>query len=331
MKTTATTWLSREEIRELMTPSDLRGFLSLGTTWGVIALAFAMLAWIPFRPLGWVLAVILLGGRQLALAILMHECSHGSLFRTRWLNEHVGQWLIAAPVWQRLGDYRTHHLKHHAYTSLEGDPDLGLVTPFPTSRWSLARKLLRDVTGIAFLRRVVAQLLMDAGVLTYSASTGQQRVVPRPSVFSMLRGLLVHTGPMVLTNLALWGVLAALGHGWLYLAWVVANATTFSSFLRIRSIAEHAVTEASDDPLRNTRTTRANVLARLTVAPHHVNFHLEHHLLPTVPHYRLRELHELLWARGAAEQATKADGYLEVMRLASLSPSPRGGEGRGEG
>lgn len=317
MKTTANTWLSREEIRELMTPSDLRGLLSVATTWGLIALAFAVLLFVPLRPLAWVLSVILLGGRQLALAILMHECAHGSLFKTRALNEHLGKWLIAAPMWQQLSDYRRHHLKHHAHTSLEGDPDLGLVTPFPTSRWSLLRKLLRDLTGLAFLRRTVAVLLMDAGVITYSASTGQQRVVPRPSVGSMLRGLFVNTGPMLVTNLALWGVLAALGHGWLYLAWVLANATTFSLFLRIRSIAEHAVTEASDDPLRNTRTTRAGLLARLTVAPHHVNYHLEHHLLPTVPHYRLKKLHTLLWERGAGPLATHASGYLEVLKVAS--------------
>ena len=317
MKTTANTWLSREEIRELMAPSDLRGLLSVVTTWGLIAFSFAVLLYVPIRPLAWLLAVTLLGGRQLALAILMHECAHGSLFRTRALNEHLGRWLIAAPVWLQLADYRRHHLKHHAHTSLEGDSDLGLVAPFPTSRWSLARKLLRDVTGIAFLRRVVAVLLMDMGVLTYSASTGQQRVVPRPSVGAMARGLLMHTGPMVLTNAALFGVLVALGHGWLSLGWVVANATTFSLFVRIRSIAEHAVTEASDDPLRNTRTTEANLFARLTVAPHHVNYHLEHHLLPTVPHYRLKRLHSLLWERGASAQATHAAGYWQVLQMAS--------------
>jgi fatty acid desaturase len=98
---------------------------------------------------------------------------------------------------------------------------------------------------------------------------------------------------------------------------VIANATTFSVFLRVRSIAEHAVTEASDDALRNTRTTHAGWLARLTVAPHHVNFHLEHHLLPTVPHYRLKRLHDLLWARGAGERAMHAGGYGEVLRLAA--------------
>ena len=316
MKTTASTWLSRDEIRELMTPSDLRGLRSVATTWGLIAVAFAVLLWVPIRPLAWVLSIILLGGRQLALAILMHECAHGSLFRTRALNEHLGKWLIAAPVWQRLGDYRRHHLMHHAHTSLEGDPDLGLVEPFPVTRWSLIRKLLRDLTGIAFVRRTIAELLMDSGVLTYSASTGQQRVTPRPSVGAMVKGLWVNTGPMVLTNFALWGVLAALGHGWLYLGWVLANATTFSLFLRIRSIAEHAVTEASDDPLRHTRTTHANLLARLTVAPHHVNYHLEHHLLPTVPHYRLARLHTLLWERGAGARATYAPGYLSVLRRA---------------
>src|SRR5690349_16415919 len=83
MKTTANPWLSREEIRELMTPSDLRGLLSVVTTWGLIALSFALLVFVPIRPLAWVLAIVLLGGRQLALAILMHECAHGSLFRTR--------------------------------------------------------------------------------------------------------------------------------------------------------------------------------------------------------------------------------------------------------
>jgi fatty acid desaturase len=317
MKTTAANWLSREEIKELLTPSDLRGLLSVVTTWGLIAVAFAVLVFVPIRPLAWLISLIILGGRQLALAILMHECAHGSLFKSRALNEHLGKWLIAAPMWLQLDHYRRHHLKHHAHTSLEGDPDLGLVSPFPTTRWSLARKFLRDLSGVAFLRRVIGVLLMDVGVLTYSASTGQQRVTPRPPLSSMLKGLLVHTGPMVITNVALWGVLAALGHGWLYLAWVLANATTFSLFLRIRSIAEHAVTVASDDPLTNTRTTHANALARLTVAPHHVNFHLEHHLLPTVPHYRLKRLHDLLWERGAKERATFAHGYLEVLRLAA--------------
>ncbi len=321
MTTNATTWFSRDEIRALITPSNWRGAASVAVTWSLIAAAFVALARWPTSPVVWVLALVVLGGRQLALAILMHECSHHSLFASPALNERVGTWLCGAPVWQRLPAYRAHHARHHAHTSLPGDPDLGLVAPFPSSRRALARKFARDLLGVAFLRRVVGLTLMDAGVLTYTASTGATRVSPLPSWPEGLRAFTRNAGPTLLINGALLALLAACGVAWLWLVWVLAWATTFSLFVRVRSIAEHAVTSASADPLRNTRTTRATLLARLTVAPHHVNYHLEHHLLPSVPHYRLPRLHRLLRERGAYATATSAAGYLEVLRLASGAPN----------
>lgn len=317
MRRTATTWLSTDEIRSLTTPSDVRGALSVLTTWGLIAGAFALLAAFPRHPVAWVVALVILGGRQLALAILMHECSHHSLFRSGRLNQLVGTWLCAAPVWQRLGDYRAHHVRHHGRTSLPDDPDLGLASAFPTTRAGLLRKFTRDLFGVAGLKRIAALLLMDAGLLTYTASTGARWVSPRPSGLVMVRSLGRNFGPVLLANAVLVAILAGLGHAWLYGVWLLAWVTTFSLFVRIRSIAEHGVTATSMDPLLNTRTTHANPLARLTVAPHHVNYHLEHHLLPTVPHYRLKDLHRLLRERGAYAEATSAGGYLEVLKLAS--------------
>jgi len=113
----------------------------------------------------------------------------------------------------------------------------------------------------------------------------------------------------------------------LYLVWAGAWLSTFSLFLRVRAIAEHACTERSPDMLRNTRTTHANLLARATVAPHRVNFHLAHHFLMTVPFFRLPELHALLMARGALSESAVATGYLPVLRLAAgaaeVPPSAR--------
>ena len=60
---------------------------------------------------------------------------------------------------------------------------------------------------------------------------------------------------------------------------------------RIRNIAEHAVVPDSDDPLRNTRTTKASLLERIFIAPYFVNYHLEHHLLFYVPCYNLPKVH----------------------------------------
>src|SRR6185369_16076339 len=90
--------LSRDEIRALTRSSNAAGALAIAWTWLVIAASFAALAMWP-HPLVFAAAAIVLAGRQLALAILMHEAAHGTLFRTRWLNEHLADWLCARPVW----------------------------------------------------------------------------------------------------------------------------------------------------------------------------------------------------------------------------------------
>jgi len=309
--------LSREEIAELTTASDARGLLSLLVTWSMIAGAFALVVWQP-HVVTVLVALVILGGRQLGLAVLMHECSHRALFRSRGLNDHLGRWLCAAPVWQRLDDYRAHHLKHHNFTGTERDPDLGLVTPFPASSGSVMRKLLRDLSGLSGLKRVLALLAMDLGFITYTASTTARRTDPADwPLRRRLANALRHTGPMLLVNGALLAILWAAGHPRLFLLWVGAWLTTFSLFVRIRAMAEHACTEVSPDMFANTRTVRAGPLARLCLCPHDVSFHLEHHLLMTVPHYKLRRMHRMLSERGALVDCHVVDGYADVLRLVS--------------
>lgn len=303
-----------DEIAQLTVRSDWRGAAMVLFTWLVIATSFSVLAVFP-NPLVFIGVVIVLGGRQLALAILAHEAAHRSLFRTPWLNDFVGDWPCARLIWTEVSRYRIHHLRHHNHTGTERDPDMSLVTPFPTSRKSLAKKFFRDLSGQTAPRRMAAQLLMDIGVFEYTVAA---KVTPRPragrTVLDYAREGVRNTTGVVLTNLALVGILAAFGEAWLYWAWVVAYMTTFSLYIRIRSIAEHACLEDSPDMFRNTRTTVAGLLARMTVAPYHVNFHLEHHLMAAVPCYRLPRVHALLRERGAVGEPST---YGEVLRLAS--------------
>ncbi len=320
MLTSITELLSKEEIRAFTSTSDLQGWLSVCTTWSMIVAAFGLVAW----HLSWwtvLVALILLGGRHLALAILMHECSHHSLFKTKQINNIVGKWLCAAPGWNDLARYRAHHLTHHAHTGTERDNDLGLVRPFPVSKAALMRKLLRDISGITGIKRMLGLVLMDTGFLSYSASTGQQRLPQHDrSAFDVFQTGIKYMGPILLTNTVIVSVLAAVGFVELYALWVVAYLTTFSLFIRIRSIAEHACTANSADMFKNTRTTKANWLARLTVAPHHVNYHLEHHALMTVPHYNLKKLHNRLRDAGVYPpegKAPYADNYRQVLALAT--------------
>jgi len=307
-------FISRKEIKALLTTSDLWGAWAVIVSWGVVLGALVLVGTWPGL-LTLFVALVLVGGRQLGLSILMHEAAHRTLFRTRWLNDAVGEWVCAAPVWSHLGPYRKHHLAHHAHANEDRDPDLGLVTPFPVSGRSLQRKLLRDVVGLTGLKRVYGLLLMDFGYIAYTAST-DAKPIPQEgrTPLHVVRTGLANFGPVVVTNLALFSLLSLLGVGWTYWVWLLAYLTTFSVFVRVRSIAEHACTELSDDPFHNTRTTGADVLSRLTVAPHRVNFHLEHHLLMTVPHQNLPRMHRLLRERGAIDQDNFAPSYAYVLR-----------------
>ena len=120
----------------------------------------------------------------------------------------------------------------------------------------------------------------------------------------------------MLFQIALFSTLYALGQLWLFLLWWVAFITVFSLFSRFRNAAEHAsVPDLLDpDPRKNTRTTIARWWERLTVAPNYVNFHLEHHMLASVPAYKLSKVHRLLTDRGALNNAEVVYGYPEVLR-----------------
>jgi fatty acid desaturase len=310
--------LSRDEIRAFTATSNLGGAVAIAWSWLVIAGAFGVLAVWP-HPLTFAGAVIVLGGRHLALAVAMHEAAHGTLFRTRWCNEKLADWLCAAPVWSDVTRYRKHHLGHHAHTGTDRDPDIGLAPLRPMTRASLARKIVRDLTGAAGLRRFAALVLMDAERLTYNV--GGRVKWNKRGVWFHARALARNTYKVVLANAALFAILLLAGAGWLYLAWVVAWFTTFGLFLRIRMLAEHACLERGSDPMRNTRTTHAGLLARATVAPLHVNYHLEHHLLPTAPWFRLPALHRTLASRGQVPE--RARDYLHVLRAVSIGSRSR--------
>ena len=280
--------LSVEERRELLEVDDLHGFLSIALNWSLVFAAMALVAWAP-NPVTIVFALFVIGARQLGFAILMHEAAHRSLFGTRWLNDWAGNWLAAYPVWAEVAPYRRYHLVHHAKTGSADDPDLGLITPFPITRASFARKVFRDLSGQTGVKQAKAVFLRDVG---WGAGRSQRDQ-------GMSRGERPDIGwrkllPVALTNAVLLGILTFAGHPALYLLWVVAWLTTYRLVTRIRSIAEHALTPDPNDALNNTRTTVARWWERLLIAPNCVNYHLEHHLLPTVPHYNLGRMHRLL-------------------------------------
>lgn len=293
-----TDFLSSDEIKSLSPRSNLWGSWLTVHAWGVIFGCAALYAALPGFWTG-LLAVIVVGGRQLGLAILMHEAAHGLLFKSRKINDWVGQHLIASPVLIDMTLYRKRHMAHHRFTRSESDPENFLYTPFPVSRASMARKILRDLTGLVFLRTQI-------GIFRYVWGQKDGR----------FKGLGNYYLSPFLVNLILVLVASSVGRVDVWLVcWLLPMMTTQQLFLRIRNIAEHATIPDVKDPLRNSRTVIPNLLERATVAPYYVHYHIEHHLLPFVPCYRLKQLHSLMIEKGFGPRMEIQQGYLSVLAV----------------
>ena len=125
----------------------------------------------------------------------------------------------------------------------------------------------------------------------------------------------------MLVNAAMLAVLTALGYPWLYILWVVAFMTSHMLVSRIRQIAEHAAVpdQFSADARRNTRTMYISAIERLLIAPHQVSYHLEHHLMASIPIYRLKRLHEILLRNGYYDGVEFPRGYFNLLRRVTVA------------
>jgi fatty acid desaturase len=295
-------YLDKDEVRYFTSRSDWLAWRTIAITWASILAVFWMVdTWT--NPSTILLAIILLAGRQLALAVITHECGHHTLFKKESLNRFVGQWLAANVSLQDMYKYAAGHSHHHQQAGTREDPDLGNYQAYPVNGDSFRRKVWRDLsgqTGIKLLRFVLTRALgvFSADAKTRAEASPFAQQVAVSALFALALGLLFQP--------------------WIYLLWLVSFLTTYMLVLRIRQIAEHAAVPNlyDTDPRNNTRTTIPSWWERLIFAPNYVNYHLEHHFMASVPCYRLSELHQLLKARGAYSDTRIFHGYREILEQA---------------
>jgi fatty acid desaturase len=270
----------------------------------ILILSSITLCWRWWGPAAYVACVIWIGGRQHALAILMHDGAHFRIFRNKLLNDWVSDLFLAWPILITTARYRSNHWEHHKYTNTEKDPDCLRKLfqmkrsdwEFPTTRSLLFQMLLKDLTAIStftMIKTLFSVSVKNSGLKeSHSLVPGWARIVFYISI---------------ICTAVVFGFWKAL-----LLFWFVPYLTTFNLFLHIRSIAEHFATE-NDNPLNITRTTITPWWEKLFF-PKNMNYHLEHHLYPSVPFYRLPELHRLLLEQEVfRKQAHITRGYFGVL------------------
>jgi fatty acid desaturase len=264
----------------------------------VPAAAAAIWTWWAVLP-----AIVAVAALQQALFVLAHEAAHYRLFSDRRVNDAVGR-AVAALAGISMCTYRVVHRLHHNHLYSDVDPDIALNGGYPRGRRYLMRKIATDLTGVTAYKTY----RYFFGAPAANAKTGSASRPLDDTPASMRedarrdrRSVIAVQVALPLAALAIGGPLGLLKYAVL---WVLPAVTVLQAILRVRAILEHGAPAGYDSPLVAARThPDAGPLGRFFFFPHHVGYHVEHHLYPAVPHYRLPELHATLASRGMLEGA----------------------------
>lgn len=312
--------LDRSEISGFTKPSNVKAVRIILSDYLIIAACFILAGYYPYWFVYLPVAIVL-GSRQLGLAVLMHECAHNSFFSHKGLNHWVGKWLCGAPLLIELDGYRRYHLEHHRLSGTDKDPDYPNYKLYPVSKLSMARKLVRDIVGITGIRNLIGLCMMYGETSAFDLSYKPKKDKEKIGTGVILKNIVKNMLPYFVVHGILISGLILLGAGELYWLWLVTFLTVFSVLLRIRNAAEHAAVPdlLNADARMHTRTTIPPWWQAFILAPHGANYHLEHHLLPSVPAYNLPDFHQLLVRKGLLNKAELRRGYGEVMRELTIN------------
>ncbi len=266
-------------------------------SWLIVVGMIALSAWLV--PLGWsvgsvtmyLAAVVVISSRQHALMVLTHEGIHKRLSKTLWVNDMIARFLVGFPVFISLSKWRFIHLYHHQHTHTSADPDRAIYARYPLDRHKFRRLLLRDMCGLNVFSTLKYFIDMPLATAEFNRRfLGQERARQYQQTADMRAFAFFWIG-------VLGGIVFLSGFSgvWLLvLYWLVPYCTLTQVFFRIRGAIEHGNVPDPTHAYRQTRTYFLTPLLAFFFAPKQVNYHLEHHLYPSVPFYNLPRLHAVL-------------------------------------
>ena len=226
-----------------------------------------------------------------------HECGHGTAFRTAWANDVVYH-LASAMLWRGPTVWRWSHYRHHTDTIVVGrDAEIIFQRPPSVGRALFAFTHLQG--GPAMFARLVRHAFgrIDDDARDFVPESEYGRVIRESRVI-----VAVNVG-FAVWSLVSWSIvpLMFVGLPTLYGGWLVV----------FFGITQHAgMRENVLDHRWSTRTVLMNPVFRFLYL--NMNYHVEHHMLPSVPYRALPRLHDEIRDQLAPPKPNTAAAYREI-------------------
>ena len=269
--------IDRQSLKQLTKRSDKAALVSYGV-WLLLLFSSGVAGWFAWGTVWAIPAFGLYSILYSAADHRNHELSHGTPFRTRWLNETFYH-LCAFMTLREAYYYRWSHSRHHTHTVLVGrDPEL-IPRTAPIFAFLLELPFIRSLLMVTWRMAMASTGRIDSDGLQFIPANQRRKVIWVSRVY-----ILIMLGTLA-ACLAAKSILPAM--------YIVLPRTFGGILAQIFNITQHAgLAEDVYDHRLNTRTIVMNPV--FTFLYGNMNYHLEHHMFPMVPFYNLPKLHDLI-------------------------------------
>ncbi|HEX3764424.1 MAG TPA: fatty acid desaturase [Kofleriaceae bacterium] len=296
--------ISRDRLAELSRLDTGRVLRTVALDYAVIIAAVVISETFWSAPV-YLAAVIAIAARQVGgFSIALHDGAHRLLARDRERNDRIARRLLVPSLMLDLLEYRTLHFAHHRHVNDQADPDLAeFLSWYAAPPWRRALRFARALLGLDLLVPLCRLVIRG---------TWLQRILAIAIPGVLVAGVVLPVWPIRI----------------LTLYWMVPLATWGMFINLLRAIAEHyppgTAARGVDAPrVLLTRDVEPSIFDRVFVVTRNVNYHLTHHLFPTVPFFRLPELHrEIARTDAFRRRAHVTRGYHRVLREVVFDRAP---------
>ena len=301
MARTALPQISREELDQLREFRLLPNLTKIPLFIGLMAL-FTWMAWRSDNPWLLVPLYIALGYLWMSMVTFMHDALHHTLFRSKAVNWAFGI-LCMLPIFATFVGFREDHIEHHRYNRSPRDPDA----------FTMGKRGVGDFV-LFYAYAAIGGVL---SFIHFNFIYPFQKFGPKLWAIQLFELALKGTVYwLVLSWAAQQGMLGKALEVWLYPVLVLSLLNS------MRFIAEHYGAPWNEGQMAGTRTVTSNPVHSFFW--NNINWHIGHHVYPTVPWYNLQKLHKVLEpqiiASGAPVDKSYVAVYWDALRRGPESP-----------
>jgi fatty acid desaturase len=208
-----------------------------------------------------------------------HECSHGTAFRSDWMNNLVYE-VACFMVMRESVVWRWSHTRHHSDTIIVGrDPEIQI--PRPPDLKALALSLI----NYGGYKTYYPSLIRHA---TGCMSEAEKTYIPNTEFDKITRNARICLAIYAAVILS-----ALVFQSWIPIFLFILPQFFGTWLMIVHNTTQHAgLAENVLDHRLNCRTVYMNPISRFIYW--NMNYHVEHHMFPLVPYHRLPELHQLV-------------------------------------